>query len=77
MAIPLIGLSLSGMHAGALASLGVPGAAAAAAAAAAAGRLSLSGLTAGGHSVLLISNLNPEVSALSSLYSLCCYLVSL
>ncbi|XP_051555007.1 polypyrimidine tract-binding protein 1-like isoform X2 [Myxocyprinus asiaticus] len=49
------GLSLPGMPPGALASLGVPGAAAAAA-----GRLSLSGLTAGGHSVLLVSNLNPE-----------------
>ncbi|XP_055058119.1 polypyrimidine tract-binding protein 1a isoform X2 [Misgurnus anguillicaudatus] len=52
------GLSLPGMHAGALAALGIPGASAAAAAAA--GRLSLGGLTAGGHSVLLISNLNPE-----------------
>uniref|UniRef100_A0A8C2EMQ6 Polypyrimidine tract-binding protein 1 n=1 Tax=Cyprinus carpio TaxID=7962 RepID=A0A8C2EMQ6_CYPCA len=55
------GLSLQGVPAGALASLGVPGAAAAAAAAAAAGRLSLSGLAAGGNSVLLVSNLNPEV----------------
>uniref|UniRef100_A0A9J7X588 Polypyrimidine tract-binding protein 1 n=1 Tax=Cyprinus carpio carpio TaxID=630221 RepID=A0A9J7X588_CYPCA len=54
------GLSLQGVPAGALASLGVPGAAAAAAAAAAAGRLSLSGLAAGGNSVLLVSNLNPE-----------------
>ncbi|XP_056599063.1 polypyrimidine tract-binding protein 1a isoform X2 [Triplophysa dalaica] len=53
------GLSLPGMSAGALASLGVPGAAAAAAAAAA-GRLGLTGLTGGGHSVLLVSNLNPE-----------------
>uniref|UniRef100_A0A671QAB8 Polypyrimidine tract-binding protein 1 n=1 Tax=Sinocyclocheilus anshuiensis TaxID=1608454 RepID=A0A671QAB8_9TELE len=51
------GLSLQGMPAGALASLGVHGAAAAAAAA---GRLSLSGLAAGGNSVLLVSNLNPE-----------------
>uniref|UniRef100_A0A8C1ND32 Polypyrimidine tract-binding protein 1 n=1 Tax=Cyprinus carpio TaxID=7962 RepID=A0A8C1ND32_CYPCA len=51
------GLSLQGVPAGALASLGVPGAAAAAAAA---GRLSLSGLAAGGNSVLLVSNLNPE-----------------
>lgn len=52
------GLSLQGMPAGALASLGIPGAAAAAAAAA--GRLSFSSLTAGGNSVLLVSNLNPE-----------------
>ncbi|XP_064187475.1 polypyrimidine tract-binding protein 1b isoform X2 [Anguilla rostrata] len=49
------GLSMPGMP-GALASLGMPSAAAAAAAA---GRLSFSGLT-GGHSVMLISNLNPE-----------------
>uniref|UniRef100_A0A9J7XPB5 Polypyrimidine tract-binding protein 1 n=1 Tax=Cyprinus carpio carpio TaxID=630221 RepID=A0A9J7XPB5_CYPCA len=63
------GLSLQGVPAGALASLGVPGAAAAAAAAAAAGRLSLSGLAAGGNSVLLVSNLNPEVSPfLNSVY---------
>lgn len=55
------GLSMQGMSAGALASLGVPGAAAAAAAAAA-GRLSFSGYTAGGNSVMLVSNLNPEVS---------------
>uniref|UniRef100_A0A8C1W3E3 Polypyrimidine tract-binding protein 1 n=1 Tax=Cyprinus carpio TaxID=7962 RepID=A0A8C1W3E3_CYPCA len=53
------GLSLQGMPAGAFASLGVPGAAAAAAAAAA-GRLSLSGYNAGGNSVMLVSNLNPE-----------------
>ncbi|XP_067309823.1 polypyrimidine tract-binding protein 1a isoform X2 [Pseudorasbora parva] len=52
------GLSLQGMPASALASLGIPGAAAAAAAAA--GRLSFSSLTAGGNSVLLVSNLNPE-----------------
>uniref|UniRef100_A0A8C1PK10 Polypyrimidine tract-binding protein 1 n=1 Tax=Cyprinus carpio TaxID=7962 RepID=A0A8C1PK10_CYPCA len=55
------GLSLQGMPAGAFASLGVPGAAAAAAAAAA-GRLSLSGYNAGGNSVMLVSNLNPELS---------------
>lgn len=61
MAVPSTGLSLQGMPAGALASLGIPGAAAAAAAAA--GRLSFSGLTGGGNSVLLVSNLNPEVSA--------------
>lgn len=77
MAIPPTGLSLPGMHAGALASFGVPGAAAAAAAAAAASRLGLSGLAAGGHSVLLVSNLNAEVSARSCLNSLSCYLVSL
>uniref|UniRef100_A0A671NX25 Polypyrimidine tract-binding protein 1 n=1 Tax=Sinocyclocheilus anshuiensis TaxID=1608454 RepID=A0A671NX25_9TELE len=63
------GLSLQGMPAGAFASLGVPGAAAAAAAAAAAGRLSLSGYTAGGNSVMLVSNLNPEVIIMS----LCSY----
>lgn len=61
MAVPPTGLSLQGMPAGAFASLGVPGAAAAAAAAAA-GRLSLSGYNAGGNSVMLVSNLNPEVS---------------
>ncbi|XP_035390080.1 polypyrimidine tract-binding protein 1a isoform X2 [Electrophorus electricus] len=54
------GLSLPAMPASALASLGVPGAAAAAAAAAAAGRLGLTSLGAGGHSVLLVSNLHPE-----------------
>uniref|UniRef100_A0A673JZT6 Polypyrimidine tract-binding protein 1 n=1 Tax=Sinocyclocheilus rhinocerous TaxID=307959 RepID=A0A673JZT6_9TELE len=53
-------MAAAGMPAGAFASLGVPGAAAAAAAAAAAGRLSLSGYTAGGNSVMLVSNLNPE-----------------
>uniref|UniRef100_A0AAY5EZN8 Polypyrimidine tract-binding protein 1 n=1 Tax=Electrophorus electricus TaxID=8005 RepID=A0AAY5EZN8_ELEEL len=56
------GLSLPAMPASALASLGVPGAAAAAAAAAAAGRLGLTSLGAGGHSVLLVSNLHPEVT---------------
>lgn len=51
----------------ALASLGV-GHGGMAAAAAAASRLGLSGLaTAGGHNVLLVSNLNPEVSALTRL----------
>ncbi|XP_073704537.1 polypyrimidine tract-binding protein 1a isoform X1 [Garra rufa] len=59
-AVSPTGLSLQGMPAGALASLGIPGAAAAAAAAAAAGRLGFSGLAAGGNSVLLVSNLNPE-----------------
>lgn len=54
-AIPPTGLSLQGMSAGALASLGIPGAAAA-------GRLSFSGFNAGGNSVMLVSNLNPEVS---------------
>ncbi|KAK0153583.1 Polypyrimidine tract-binding protein 1 [Merluccius polli] len=53
------GLSVAGIP-GALASLGV-GHGSMAAAAAAASRLSLSGLaTAGGHNVLLVSNLNPE-----------------
>lgn len=51
----------------ALASLGV-GHGGMAAAAAAASRLGLSGLaTAGGHNVLLVSNLNPEVSGLARL----------
>lgn len=50
----------------ALASLGV-GHGSMAAAAAAASRLGLSGLaTVGGHNVLLVSNLNPEVSGLAS-----------
>ncbi|KAK1157170.1 polypyrimidine tract-binding protein 1-like isoform X3 [Acipenser oxyrinchus oxyrinchus] len=50
------GMSMQGVP-GALASLGIPGAAAAAAAAA--GRMGFPGL-ASGHSVLLVSNLNPE-----------------
>lgn len=51
----------------ALASLGVAHSGMAAAAAAAS-RLGLSGLTAtGGHNVLLVSNLNPEVSILAKL----------
>lgn len=50
---------------GALASLGV-GHGGMAAAAAAASRLGLSGFAApGGHHVLLVSNLNPEVSTFS------------
>ncbi|CAL8298817.1 unnamed protein product [Arctogadus glacialis] len=54
------GLSMAGIP-GALASMGVHGHGGMAAAAAAANRLSLSGLTAaGGHNVLLVSNLNPE-----------------
>uniref|UniRef100_A0A8C9WFX2 Polypyrimidine tract-binding protein 1 n=1 Tax=Scleropages formosus TaxID=113540 RepID=A0A8C9WFX2_SCLFO len=52
-----VGLTMPGVP-GALASLAIPGAAAAAAAA---GRLSFSGLTSG-QCVLLVSNLNPEVS---------------
>lgn len=53
---------------GALASLGV-GHGGMAAAAAAASRLGLTGLTAtGGHNVLLVSNLNPEVSTLTRPY---------
>ncbi len=52
---------------GALASLGV-GHGGMAAAAAAASRLGLSGLApSGGHNVLLVSNLNPEVSTLTRL----------
>uniref|UniRef100_A0A671NZ10 Polypyrimidine tract-binding protein 1 n=1 Tax=Sinocyclocheilus anshuiensis TaxID=1608454 RepID=A0A671NZ10_9TELE len=66
---PSLNAQTMGMPAGAFASLGVPGAAAAAAAAAAAGRLSLSGYTAGGNSVMLVSNLNPEVIIMS----LCSY----
>lgn len=46
------------MH-GALAPLAIPSAAAAAAAA---GRIAIPGLTGSGNSVLLVSNLNPEVS---------------
>uniref|UniRef100_A0A7N8YD14 Polypyrimidine tract binding protein 1a n=1 Tax=Mastacembelus armatus TaxID=205130 RepID=A0A7N8YD14_9TELE len=63
----LIGLSVPGIPS-ALASLGVgPGGMAAAAAAAT--RLGLSGLAAsGGHNVLLVSNLNPEVSRLLGVY---------
>uniref|UniRef100_W5KFU7 Polypyrimidine tract-binding protein 1 n=1 Tax=Astyanax mexicanus TaxID=7994 RepID=W5KFU7_ASTMX len=60
------GLSLPGVPAGALASLGVHGAAAAAAAAA--GRLGLSSMSAGGNSVLLVSNLNPEAHHTCFLY---------
>lgn len=58
------GLSVPGIP-GALASLGMGHTGMAAAAAAAASRLGLSGLAAaGGHNVLLVSNLNPEVSTL-------------
>uniref|UniRef100_A0A3Q1G7I3 Polypyrimidine tract binding protein 1a n=1 Tax=Acanthochromis polyacanthus TaxID=80966 RepID=A0A3Q1G7I3_9TELE len=61
MAAAAFGLSMPGIPS-ALASLGV-GHSGMAAAAAAASRLGLSGLTAtGGHNVLLVSNLNPEVS---------------
>uniref|UniRef100_A0A7N6AWY1 RRM domain-containing protein n=1 Tax=Anabas testudineus TaxID=64144 RepID=A0A7N6AWY1_ANATE len=60
----LTSLSVPGIPS-ALASLGV-GHGGMAAAAAAASRLGLSGLaTAGGHNVLLVSNLNPEVSGLA------------
>ncbi|XP_049322960.1 polypyrimidine tract-binding protein 1a isoform X2 [Astyanax mexicanus] len=62
------GLSLPGVPAGALASLGVHGAAAAAAAAA--GRLGLSSMSAGGNSVLLVSNLNPESATPQCLFIL-------
>lgn len=68
----LLGLSVPGIPS-ALASLGV-GHTGMAAAAAAASRLGLSGLAvAGGHNVLLVSNLNPEVSthAIKQLYYLC------
>uniref|UniRef100_A0A3B4YW03 Polypyrimidine tract binding protein 1a n=1 Tax=Seriola lalandi dorsalis TaxID=1841481 RepID=A0A3B4YW03_SERLL len=64
MAAAAFGLSMPGIPS-ALASLGV-GHSGMAAAAAAASRLGLSGLTAsGGHNVLLVSNLNPEVSTLT------------
>uniref|UniRef100_A0A669BAT5 Polypyrimidine tract binding protein 1a n=1 Tax=Oreochromis niloticus TaxID=8128 RepID=A0A669BAT5_ORENI len=70
----LLGLSVPGIPS-ALASLGM-GPTGMAAAAAAASRLGLSGLSAaGGHNVLLVSNLNPEVSthAIKQLYYLCVY----
>uniref|UniRef100_A0AAQ4QPN4 Polypyrimidine tract binding protein 1a n=1 Tax=Gasterosteus aculeatus aculeatus TaxID=481459 RepID=A0AAQ4QPN4_GASAC len=64
------GLSMPGMP-GALASLGV-GHGGMAAAAAAASRLGLSGFAApGGHHVLLVSNLNPEVATLQPCASQC------
>uniref|UniRef100_A0ACB8F175 Polypyrimidine tract-binding protein 1 n=1 Tax=Sphaerodactylus townsendi TaxID=933632 RepID=A0ACB8F175_9SAUR len=52
------GLSVPNVH-GALAPLAIPSAAAAAAAA---GRIAIPGLSGAGNSVLLVSNLNPEVS---------------
>lgn len=65
-----IGLSVPGIPS-ALASLGV-GHSSMAAAAAAASRLGLSGLAAaGGHNVLLVSNLNPEVSTLTGRKPVC------
>lgn len=53
----LPGLSVPNVH-GALAPLAIPSAAAAAAAA---GRIAIPGLAGAGNSVLLVSNLNPEV----------------
>ena len=53
---PSAGLSVPNVH-GALAPLAIPSAAAAAAA----GRIALPGLAGAGNSVLLVSNLNPEV----------------
>lgn len=54
---PSPGLSVPNVH-GALAPLAIPSAAAAAAAA---GRITIPGLGGAGNSVLLVSNLNPEV----------------
>uniref|UniRef100_A0A8C2TIQ8 Polypyrimidine tract-binding protein 1 n=1 Tax=Coturnix japonica TaxID=93934 RepID=A0A8C2TIQ8_COTJA len=56
------GLTVQNVH-GALAPLAIP----AAAAAAAAGRIAIPGLAGAGHSVLLVSNLNPETVSVSSL----------
>ncbi|KFP49381.1 Polypyrimidine tract-binding protein 1, partial [Cathartes aura] len=58
------GLSVPNVH-GALAPLAIPSAAAAAAAA---GRIAIPGLTGAGNSVLLVSNLNPEVSGVLTLF---------
>lgn len=58
---PFPGLSVPNVH-GALAPLAIPSAAAAAAAA---GRIAIPGLAGAGNSVLLVSNLNPEVRASS------------
>ena len=57
------GLSVPNVH-GALAPLAIPSAAAAAAAA---GRIAIPGLAGAGNSVLLVSNLNPEVRGSSRL----------
>lgn len=59
------GLSVPNVH-GALAPLAIPSAAAAAAA----GRIAIPGLAGAGNSVLLVSNLSPEVRALPSRPSL-------
>lgn len=59
--LPSPGLSVPNVH-GALAPLAIPSAAAAAAAA---GRIAIPGLAGAGNSVLLVSNLNPEVRASS------------
>ncbi|XP_075038432.1 polypyrimidine tract-binding protein 2 [Mixophyes fleayi] len=55
---------------GALSPLGIPNAAAAAAAAAAAGRVGMHGVTSGGNTVLLVSNLNEEMVSPQSLFTL-------
>ncbi|XP_064416092.1 polypyrimidine tract-binding protein 2 isoform X3 [Latimeria chalumnae] len=55
---------------GALSPLAIPSAAAAAAAAAAAGRVALPGISAGGNTVLLVSNLNEEMVTPQSLFTL-------
>lgn len=65
-------MTVQNVH-GALAPLAIP----AAAAAAAAGRIAIPGLAGAGNSVLLVSNLNPEVSGvLILLFSPSCYLYS-
>lgn len=64
-ASPSAGLSVPNVH-GALAPLAIPSAAAAAAAA---GRIAIPGLGGAGNSVLLVSNLNPEVRGCARIVS--------
>ncbi|XP_064416095.1 polypyrimidine tract-binding protein 2 isoform X5 [Latimeria chalumnae] len=65
----LLGLPIAAVP-GALSPLAIPSAAAAAAAAAAAGRVALPGISAGGNTVLLVSNLNEEMVTPQSLFTL-------